>query len=111
MELGPGDFNGQTLKRQGTLAVLFLASWCPFCWQGRRAFEAAARTNNAPWASVDVSEDDSVFWDVFNLSIVPTVVVFRDGKVIFRRDGVRGRGLSQDAMREAMDHMKSSATS
>jgi thioredoxin 1 len=108
MELGPPDFNGQKLRQGGTLAVVFLASWCPFCLRFQPAFEAAAKSSGTPWAWVDVSEDDSIFWDTFSLSVVPTVVVFRDGEPVFRRDGKRFRGLSQDVIRETIDYVKAS---
>jgi len=108
MELGSADFNGQTLKRQGTMAVLFLASWCSFCTQFRQVFEAAAKSHNTPWAWVDVSDDDSIFWGRFNIDTVPTVVVFKDGKPIFRRDGERGRGLSKDAVNATIEQVRSS---
>jgi len=110
MELGPPDFEGQRLKQDGSVAVLFLASWCPFCRQFRPTFEAAARSSNTPWAWVDVSEDDSIFWDTFGLDVVPTVIVFKNGEAVFRRDGERGRGLSQNVIRETIDCVKASIT-
>ena len=110
MELGPPDFEGQRLKQHGTMAVLFLASWCPFCRQFRPTFEAAAKPSNTPWAWVDVSEDDSIFWETFGLDVVPTVVVFKNSEAVFRRDGERGRGLSQNVIRETIDCVKASKT-
>ena len=110
MELGPPDFERQRLKQDGTVAVLFLASWCPFCRQFRPTFEAAAKSSNTPWAWVDVSEDDNIFWETFDLDVVPTVVVFKNGEVVFRRDGERGRGLSQNVIRETTDCVKASET-
>jgi thioredoxin-like negative regulator of GroEL len=109
-ELEPSDFNGQTLRRSGVLAVMFIASWCPFCLRFRPAFETAAKVTDVPWACADISDDDYVLWDLFNIEIVPTVVLFKDGKPIFRKDGVRGQGLSQDDMREIIERAKSIGT-
>ena len=94
------------LRREGTLAVLFVASWCFFCRQFRPAFETAAKVNGVSWASADLSNDDSVLWDMFDIEIVPTVILFKDGKPVFRKDGVRGQGLSQGAIREIIDQAK-----
>jgi thioredoxin-like negative regulator of GroEL len=106
LELGPSDFNGQELRGGETLAVLFLAAWCPFCTQFRPAFEAAAKASGLPWGSADLSDDDNVLWDSFKIDVVPTVVVFKHGKAVFRKDGVLGRGLSGEAIKEIIDQMK-----
>ena len=104
-ELGPSDFNGQTLKRGGTLAAVFLASWCAFCRRFEPAFEAAAKVNGAQWARVDVSDYDNKLWEVFNIEVVPTIVLFKNGKAVWRKDGVLGRGLSEDVIKETIDKM------
>jgi thioredoxin-like negative regulator of GroEL len=106
MELEPSDFNGQELRRGETLAVLFLASWCPFCRQFLRAFETAAKASGVLWASADLSDDDNVLWDSFKIDVVPTVVVFKHGKTVFRKDGALGRGLSGDAIKEIIHRTK-----
>jgi len=106
MELGPSDFDGKRLKNAQTSAVVFLASWCPFCQRFRPLFEVAAKQNTVPWAIADVSEDENELWDVFNIKVVPTVVVFKNGEPMFRRDGVPGRGLSEEAIEETMAQMK-----
>lgn len=107
MELKATDFAGQTLKRQGTMAAVFLASWCPFCRRFKPAVEAAANGSGTLWASVDVSDYENELWSVFNLDIVPTVIVFKDGRSVWRRDGVPGQGLSEDVTKEAIGEMKS----
>jgi thioredoxin-like negative regulator of GroEL len=94
------------LKREGTLAVLFLAGWCPFCVRFQTTFGEAAKKSAVPWACADVSDDDNVLWDIFSIHTVPTVAVFRNGKVVFRIDGVRGRGLSQKDIEETIGKMK-----
>ena len=106
-ELSPADFDGEALRRDGALVVLFLASWCPFCRRFQPAFETAAKKSNVPWAVADVSDDDSILWDTFKIDTVPTVVVFKDGKAVLRRDGVRGQGLSESDVKEIMNKMKS----
>jgi len=87
--------------------VLFLASWCPFCTRFLPAFESAAKVSGVPWARADVTEDESVFWDTFQIDVVPTVLVFKDGKPKFRKDGLRGRGLSEGDIKETISQAKS----
>jgi thioredoxin 1 len=98
------------LDHDGTLAVLFLASWCPFCRRFQPAFEAAANRSGISWDYADVSDDDNILWKTFNIEIVPTVIVFKNGKPTWRRDGLLGRGLPADAIKETIDQMQSLAS-
>lgn len=89
------------------MVALFLASWCSFCRRFLPAFEAAAKANDISWAIVDVSDYDSELWDVFNIQIVPSIIIFKDGKPVWRRDGVAGRGLSDRVISETVSEMRS----
>jgi len=55
---------------------------------------------------MDLSDDDNPLWDTFSIEVVPTIIVFRDGKPEFRRDGFFGRGLSETAIDETVAQMK-----
>ncbi len=86
-------FDGTQLSRRGTWVVAFLAGWCPFC----RAFEPElARLASRDGLSVlvaDLTDEDGPLWDRFRIRVVPTVIVFRDGRPGLRRDGRSGYGL------------------
>ena len=62
------------------------------------------------WAEVDISDYDNPLWETFGISIVPTVVVFKDGQPVFRRDGVQGRGLPRTAIDETIQEIEMHAT-
>lgn len=53
-----------------------------------------------------MSDDDNELWDVFDIEIVPTLVAFKDGKPVWRKDGVPGRGLSDETVKDAIAKMK-----
>jgi thioredoxin-like negative regulator of GroEL len=55
---------------------------------------------------MDLSDDNNPLWDAFSIEVVPTIIVFKDGKTEFRKDGVFGRGLSEKAIDETMARMK-----
>ena len=88
--LTAADFDGTKLSRDGTVAVAFAADWCPYC----RAFmaEFAAAELSAPKAMGNVTDEESALWDDFALEVVPTLVLFRDGAAVWRRDGRRKVG-------------------
>ena len=105
-QLSPSDFEGKRLIHSGTLAVLFLAQWCPFCSSFYPGFQEAMNGKSVPWAVADISEEENPLWEIFDVAVVPTIIVFKNGESVFRRDGVRGRGLSQKAIDETIQECK-----
>lgn len=91
-QLGPDDFREAELRRGGRWAVAFLADWCPFCRRFAPEFATLdPRGFGLAWA--DVSSPESPLWDRFQIEVIPTVIVFRDHRVVFRADGRSGIGL------------------
>jgi thiol-disulfide isomerase/thioredoxin len=86
------------LQRRGIWVVAFVADWCPFCRQFLPEFvrleDPSFRTGRA-----DVSSYGSPLWEMFDLDVVPTVIVFRDGAIVFRADGRLGEGLEESDLR------------
>ncbi len=87
-------FDGRRLRRRGAVAVAFSADWCPFC----RAFlpefaQAASREADLGFLVADLTSMASPLWEQFEIEIVPTLLLFRDGAPVARRDGVAGEGL------------------
>jgi len=101
--LDAGAFRGERLDRPGTWVVAFLADWCPFCRALRTVLEEWETDGRFSMAVGDVTDDRSALWEVFRLEVVPTVVVFRDGAVVFRADGDLGSGLSARQLTEVRD--------
>ena len=101
--LTDADFEGTTLSRDGTLAVTFSAKWCPYCRDFMAEFKKAELSVEK--AMGDVTDEESALWDDFELNVVPTMVLFRDGEAVWRRDGIRRVGLNGadiDALRAAL---------
>jgi|HubBroStandDraft_1064217.scaffolds.fasta_scaffold07693_5 thioredoxin 1 len=104
-KLGPGEFEGKRLKRRGTWVVAFSADWCPFCRSFLPEFEALRGSGPFEIAVGDLTDETSPLWDRFEVEVVPTLVAFREGEAIFRRDGRLGRGLGPadfEALRTAL---------
>jgi thiol-disulfide isomerase/thioredoxin len=101
--LTAADFDGTTLARDGVLAVAFAADWCPYCREFMAEFKTAELSVES--AMGDVTDEESALWDDFELEVVPTLVLFRDGEAVWRRDGIRHAGLTAsdiDALRAAL---------
>ena len=93
MERRVSDFQRTEPRRLDILTVLFATSWCPFCRQFRPIFESVLEAKGIRWSYVDMSDLESPLCDTFGVRVVPTVVAFKEGRPIFRSDGVLGRGL------------------
>jgi len=105
LSLRPDDFLGAKLVDRRDILAVFYAGWCPFCRTFLRTFESTMAKKTTPnGALVDISDESNPLWEVFNVSIVPTLVGFRDGETIVRKDGIAGAGLDisdlQDALRK-----------
>lgn len=105
MNLTPDDFDGQNLKNSGPIAVLFEAEWCPFCRGFMPTFELLQQAKVAS-AIVDLSDLDNPLWETFSIDIVPTVLLFKSGKIIQRYDGVAGQGLNAVIIQEIISKLK-----
>lgn len=91
----PGAFERDVLHAEGPTVVLFWASWCPFCQVFRPAFERSAAKATARFAIVWLDDDSNPLWDTYDVRVVPTLALFRDGDVAARLDGRRMIGLSE----------------
>lgn len=104
--LDQNAFKGQELQRDGLWAVCFGADWCPYC----RAFlvklasiKEQAEGEGFKMAMGDLEDYDDPIWDTFNIDIVPTLIAFKGGKAIWRRDGGPGVGLEENDL-QALCH-------
>jgi thioredoxin 1 len=102
MQLAPSDFSGQHLKKGGTLTVLFAAEWCPFCRRFRPVFDSVLAKKGVQGALADLSDLENPLWEAFSIEVVPTVMVFKEGVVVYRKDGILGQGLPENAMDEVV---------
>jgi len=107
--LDASAFDGPRLLRPGVVAVEFSADWCPVC----RAFDPVFATipRNEPFgrAVADVSSEESPLWDRFGIAIVPSVLVFRDGREIERADGVPGIGVRRPELERVLASARKAA--
>jgi thioredoxin 1 len=78
--------------------VLFRADWCPFCRRFKPIFDSYERKTTIKLAEAVINEDEDPLWDRYNIKVVPTLVAFRNGKPVARRDGKAGIGLEREDM-------------
>ncbi len=107
--LEPADFEGRKLARPGKALVFFYAAWCPFsraacletdCIRNQGAYDSYA---------VDLSDEENPLWEDLGIGVVPTLIGYRDGVEIYRKEGVRSVGLKRSDFKAADMFMKQQA--
>lgn len=78
------------------VVVCFYADWCGFCRAFMPTFEETADALPFDAVAANISDYGDPRWSRFDIDTVPTLVAFRDGRVISRVDGPPGRGLKAE---------------
>ena len=82
------------LKSKDKVFVLFYASWCPFSQEFLPMFEKFAKGTTQSCVRV-MTDDKPNLCRKYSVDVVPTVLFFKNGKVVKRLDGVASVGLDE----------------
>ncbi|SDM17890.1 thioredoxin [Allokutzneria albata] len=86
VELTTENFE-QVVSGDGTVLVDFWASWCGPCRMFAPVYEAASeRHSDIVFGSVNTEEQVQIA-SAFNISSIPTLMVFREGVVLYAQPG------------------------
>ncbi len=90
--LNDNNFKSEILDSKGVSIVDFYADWCGPCQMMAPIFEEAAKEvgDNAKFAKLNVDEARETAMK-FGVMSIPTLIVFKDGKVINQVAGVQDR--------------------
>ncbi len=95
------EFN-QVEESKEVILVDFYATWCPPCQKLTPVLEELANSRKYNIVSVNV-DDNLALGAKYNVQVVPTLVVFKAGKVVETKQGY----MSKEAVMQMLDsHME-----
>ena len=102
LHLNAQDFD-KTID-QGVTLVDFWATWCGPCKMVAPVMERLAEQfdGKAKIAKVDIDQEMGLA-QRFNIQSIPTVVVFRDGRMVAQTVGVQPESVYAGLLHEALD--------
>jgi thiol-disulfide isomerase/thioredoxin len=85
----------------GSVAVLFYASWCPDCHRFMPKFDEAAKSARVKVGKARIDEDENPIWDRFKIEVVPTLILFEGGHEKERAEE-KGEGIKKQQLEKIL---------
>lgn len=92
----------EALKKTDRAFVLFYASWCPFSRKFLPIYDKFSTDQKNSAICVKAEDVDSLC-DKYSVSVYPTVLFFKKGKVAKRLDGIAGEGLNEKQLADFIE--------
>ena len=95
------------VKKCKQVLALFYSSWCPYCIRFVPVFDSKiAELSFDRVIHVIMDDYDNPLWEIYEIGVVPTVILFEDGKVSKRLDGRFGSGLKEQQFDNWLEQFK-----
>jgi thioredoxin-like negative regulator of GroEL len=77
------QLNDMLAKNAGQFVAIFSTEWCGYCRALMREIEAT--TIDFTTVEVDISNESDNSWERFEINLVPTAILFEEGKEVGRK--------------------------
>jgi len=100
-------FSDKLTQTDNPVIALFYATYCPFCQRFAAIFEKHSANQPYTFAKADITDDSHPYWDRYNINYVPTLIAFKSGQAIARRDAKGGVGLEEEDLQSLLNEVSS----
>jgi len=104
-------FSDELAQGDSPIIVLFYTTYCPFCLRFAPIFEEHSENQPFLFAKADITDDSHPYWEKYKIDYVPTVIAFKSGQIVARRDSKAGVGLSEDDLLSLLKEVSSKLSS
>lgn len=104
-------FSDESAQEDRPIIALFYATYCPFCVRFAPIFEKHGVNQPYIFAKADITDDTHPYWERYSINYVPTVIAFKRGEIVARRDAKRGIGLKEDDLLSLLKEVSSKLSS
>jgi thioredoxin 1 len=99
------DFKSEVLDYKGVVLVDFFADWCGPCKMLGPILEdidAANKEKDMKLVKLNVDENQNIAM-IYNVMSIPTVMIFKDGKIVGQQVGVAPKDVYLNALKQAQE--------
>ncbi len=104
LNLNQDGFQKEVLDHKGVVVVDFYADWCGPCRMLSPMIEEMDKTNkdkNVKFVKVNVDANQGLA-GLFGVMSIPTVIIFKDGKIFTQQIGVAPKNFYEEAIKKAV---------
>ncbi|MEG0074165.1 MAG: thioredoxin [Clostridia bacterium] len=102
-EITENNFKSEVVGKSGLVLVDFFATWCPPCKKLAPILEELGNSRaDFDIAKVNIDDNMNIAAE-YNIEVVPTLVVFKDGKVVKTSEGYMDKATILDLVDSCRD--------
>ena len=89
------DSEKELISENDIAIVCFGGEWCPFCRKFFSEFDKWKAPNGIQKIIAELDEEETPWWDLYEINVVPTLAVIECGEITYRIDGEPSVGLDK----------------
>ena len=95
----------EVLRNHKTVFLCFHMLSCPFCRRFKPIFDKYSEIEKGTFAEAVIDDYENPLWDKFDIKKVPTVILFKDGKQVVRKDAKSTIGLTEEDVKDILAYV------